>query len=228
SPNALSLLQGNGGTSTISTTVTAGSAGTVNLAVSGAPTGASATLSPTSVTAGGASTLTVGAGAAAPGSYPLTVTGTEGARVHSTTVALTIPANDFSISAGTPSFSLVQGGTGSGAILTSVTSGIAQTVSLAAGVAPGGPIVSVAPASVVAGGSATLNIDSGSAAPGSYTITVTGTEGTFVHAASVSLTITAPVVNDFSISAGPDTLTLQQGAGGSSLISTVLASGSAE
>jgi hypothetical protein len=59
--------------------------------VSGAPSGASAALSPTSVTTGGSSSLTVGAGTATPGTYTLTVTGTASA-THSTTVGLTITA----------------------------------------------------------------------------------------------------------------------------------------
>ena len=102
SPATLSLAQGASGSSTISTAVTAGSAGTVGLAVSGAPTGATATLSPTSVTAGGSSTLTVNAGTAAAGTYTLIVTGTEGTATHSTSVSLAVTTpvtNDFSIAA---------------------------------------------------------------------------------------------------------------------------------
>jgi hypothetical protein len=53
SPATLSVVQGGSGSSTISTAVTSGSAGTVGLVVSGAPTGATATLSPMSVMADG-------------------------------------------------------------------------------------------------------------------------------------------------------------------------------
>jgi len=91
-PTSLSLVQGASGTSTISTAVTAGSAGTVSLVVSGVPSGASATLNPTSVTAGGSSTLMVNAGTATPGTYTLTVTGMEGSKTHSATVSLTVTA----------------------------------------------------------------------------------------------------------------------------------------
>src|SRR5260370_26500073 len=61
-PTSLSLVQGASGTSTISTAVTSGSAQTVNLSVTGVPSGASASLNPTSVTAGGSSTLSVNTG----------------------------------------------------------------------------------------------------------------------------------------------------------------------
>jgi fibronectin type 3 domain-containing protein len=42
------------------------------------------------VTAGGSATLSVNAGTASAGTYTLTVTGTEGAATHSTTVSLTV------------------------------------------------------------------------------------------------------------------------------------------
>src|SRR5204862_29783 len=89
-PASLSVQQGASGTSTISTAVTSGSAQTVSLSVSGTPSGATASLSPTSVTAGGSATLTVGAGTAAAGTYTLTVTGTGASATHSTSVRLTV------------------------------------------------------------------------------------------------------------------------------------------
>jgi hypothetical protein len=91
-PSTLSLAQGTGGTSTISTAVISGRRQTVSLSVSGTPTGATASLSKTSVTAGGISTLTVNAGNAATGTYTLTVTGTEGSATHTAAVTLVVIA----------------------------------------------------------------------------------------------------------------------------------------
>src|SRR5207249_913149 len=134
SPASLSLAQGATGTSTISTAVTSGTAETLDLTVTGAPSGATATLNPIAVTAGGSSTLTVGAGTAAAGTYTLTVTGTATSATHSTLVSLTVtaapPSDDFSMSANPTSLSLVQGQSGTSTISTAVTSGSAQTVSL--------------------------------------------------------------------------------------------------
>ena len=91
SPTSGTVTAGASATSTVSTAVTSGSAATVSLSVSGAPTGATASLSPTSVTAGGSSTLTVATGATTPaGNYTITVTGTEGSATHSATFALTV------------------------------------------------------------------------------------------------------------------------------------------
>src|SRR2546426_147994 len=74
SPSSLTLAQGAGGSSTISTAVTSGSAQAITLSVSGTPAGATASLSPTSITAGGSSTLSVNAGTAAAGTSTPTVT----------------------------------------------------------------------------------------------------------------------------------------------------------
>ncbi|UWZ86609.1 hypothetical protein [Occallatibacter riparius] len=94
SPSSMSVAAGSAGSSTISTAVTSGSAGTVSLAVSGAPSGVTASLSPTSVTAGSSSTLSISTtSAAVAGTYTLTVTGTEGSATHSTTVSLTITSS---------------------------------------------------------------------------------------------------------------------------------------
>ena len=194
-PTSLTLLQGTSGTSTISTALTTGSAGTVSLTVSGTPSGATASLSPTSVTAGGSSTLTVGAGTAAAGNYTLTVTGTEGSITHSTTVALTVTApSDFSVSASPTSVSVVQGGSGTSAISTAITAGAATTVSLTTAGAPAGTSATLNPTSVTSGGGSTLTISVGaSTAVGTYTITVTGTGAGKTHSATVALTVTTPV-----------------------------------
>ncbi|GHO58428.1 hypothetical protein [Ktedonobacter robiniae] len=91
SPTSLSIAPGGSGTSTISTAVTSGSAGTISLSASVSPSGPTASLSPTSVTAGSSSTLTVSVGSSvATGNYTVSVTGTEGSATHSTSVTVTV------------------------------------------------------------------------------------------------------------------------------------------
>ncbi|WP_392674482.1 glycosyl hydrolase family 18 protein [Streptomyces sp. LN785] len=90
-PGSATVAPGGSTTATVNTAVTSGSARTVALTTSGAPTGVTATLSPASVTAGGTSQLTVGASAsAAPGTYAVTVKGTAGTLTHSVTFTLTV------------------------------------------------------------------------------------------------------------------------------------------
>ncbi|BEL03870.1 hypothetical protein Q0Z83_020610 [Actinoplanes sichuanensis] len=77
SPATGSVNPGSTATATVSTATTAGSAQTVALTSSGAPSGVSVGFSPASVTSGGSSTMTVTTTtAAAAGSYTITVTGT--------------------------------------------------------------------------------------------------------------------------------------------------------
>src|SRR5207302_9763885 len=136
--------------------------------------------------------------------------------------------NDFSISASPSSVSATQNGSATSTIATAVTSGSAQTGSLSASGLPSGATASFSPASVTAGGSSTLTLGAGTAAAGTYTITVTGTGASATHSTPVTFTITAPVANDFSISASPTSLSLAQGASGTSTISTAVTSGAAE
>ncbi|MFF4685180.1 carbohydrate binding domain-containing protein [Streptomyces sp. NPDC001307] len=91
SPATASVGPGGTATATVKTSVTSGTAQTVDLTVGGAPSGVTASLSPSSVTAGGTATLTVKTAAGtAPGTYPLTVTGTAGPTRHSSTFTLTV------------------------------------------------------------------------------------------------------------------------------------------
>jgi len=91
-PNAGSVNPGGSVTSTITSTLTNGSAQTVNLSASGLPSGATASFNPASVTsAGGTSTLTISTSAPTPaGTYAVTVTGTGTSATRSTTFTLTV------------------------------------------------------------------------------------------------------------------------------------------
>ncbi|MGF1236112.1 glycosyl hydrolase family 18 protein [Streptomyces sp. 2-6] len=82
---------GQSATTSVKTAVTSGQAQTVNLSVSGAPAGVTASVSPSSVSAGGSATLTVATtSAAASGTYTLTVTGSSASGSHSATYTLTV------------------------------------------------------------------------------------------------------------------------------------------
>jgi len=98
--------------------------------------------------------------------------------------------NDFSISANPSSLSIAPGSNGTSSISTAVTSGSAASVSLTASVSPSGPTASLSPTSVTAGGSSTLTVSVGSSvASGTYTVTVSGTEGSVNHSTSVTVTV---------------------------------------
>ncbi len=222
--------QGGSGTSTVSTTVTSGSAQNIQLTASGVPSGTTANFSPNPVLAGQSSTLTFSPTAtAATASYTLTVSGTESVfnATHSASLTLTVTASDFSISAIPSSLSIGQGSSGTSTISTGVTMGAAQNISLSAN-QPSQISVTFNPTSVNAGSSSTMTVSVGAAAgTGSYTITVTGAGATgATHTATVALTVTTPPPSDFSISA--TNASAPQGGSGNSTISTAVTSGSAQ
>ncbi|WP_369226785.1 carbohydrate binding domain-containing protein [Streptomyces sp. R39] len=99
---------------------------------------------------------------------------------------------DFSLSLSPGSASVAQGGSATATVATAVTSGGAESVSLAASGAPSGVSVSFSPASVTSGGSSTLTATVGSSvAAGTYPVTVTGTAAGTSHSATYTLTVTS-------------------------------------
>ena len=95
SPASLTVMQGYPGTSTITTAISVGFNGAISLSTSGAPTGTTVALAPTTIPApgSGTSTLTVNVGMNTPmGTYTITVTGTSGGTQHTATVNLTVTA----------------------------------------------------------------------------------------------------------------------------------------
>ena len=214
-PTTVTVTAGQGGTSTISTAVTSGAAQSVALSATGLPSGATASFNPASITAGQSSTLTITTTAATPtGTATVTVTGTGASATHSTPVSLTVNPvpDDFSISAAPTTVTVTAGQSGTSTISTSVTSGTAQSVTLSASGLPAGASASFSPATITAGQSSTLTITTTAAtAAGTTAFSVTGTGTSATHSTPISLTVNAVVVDDFSISAAPTTVTVTAG-----------------
>jgi hypothetical protein len=210
SPSSQTVAQGAGTSYTASVTAMNGFTGTVSLAVSGLPAGATASFNPASETGSGSSTLSVSTSSTTPvGTYTLTITGTSGSLSHSTTVTLVVSAPDFSVSA-TPSSQTVAVGSGT-TYTTTITAlaGFTGTVSLGVSGLPAGATGSFNPTSVAGSGSSTLSVSTASTTPpGSYPLTITGTSGSLTHSTTVTLVVGAP---DFSISATPSSQTVVQG-----------------
>jgi len=92
---ALSIAQGASGTDTITVTDVSPFTGSVSFAVSGLPTGVTASFSPASSTTSSVLTLTASSTAAA-GTSTVTITGTSGTLTATTTIALTITSTSSS------------------------------------------------------------------------------------------------------------------------------------
>jgi hypothetical protein len=92
SAGTASVADGASGSASVSTTAVGGS-GTVSLSLSGVPTGVTATLATSSVTAGSGTSVNIAVGASvAPGSYGITVNGTESNKSHQATIPLNVTA----------------------------------------------------------------------------------------------------------------------------------------
>ena len=97
-------------------------------------------------------------------------------------------------SAATPDFGLAAApasvsGSGQSSVSVTGSGGFSGNVDLSASGVPAGATASFSAASVAAGAEATLALDPGSAAAGTYAVTVTGTSGSLSHTASISWTI---------------------------------------
>ncbi|MBS1873421.1 MAG: hypothetical protein JSU00_09400 [Acidobacteria bacterium] len=92
-PTSVTAAKGSSGTAAVSVTATGGFSTAVVLTASGAPSGVTASFSNSTVaSASGTATLTLAASAqATPGTYPITVTGTGGSTVRTSSVSLVIP-----------------------------------------------------------------------------------------------------------------------------------------
>ncbi|MCZ2078833.1 MAG: peptidoglycan DD-metalloendopeptidase family protein [Bryobacterales bacterium] len=204
SPSAQSVVAGSSAAYTATVSALSGFTGNVSLSVSGLPSGATASFSPSTVAGSGSSTLTINtSGGTAPGSYPLTITGASGALSHTAGVTLNVTAPaDFSLSASPSAQSVVAGSSAAYTATVSALSGFTGNVSLSVSGLPSGATASFSPSTVAGSGSSTLTINtSGGTAPGSYPLTITGASGALSHTAGVTLNVTAPA--DFSLSASP-------------------------
>jgi hypothetical protein len=106
-PSSRTVTAGNSTTYTVSTTALNGFSGSIALSAAGLPSGASASVVPTSITGSGSSTLTVSTASTTPsGTSTITVTGSSSGPTHSSTTSLIVSAPS---PAATPTFNPVAG-----------------------------------------------------------------------------------------------------------------------
>jgi N-acetylneuraminic acid mutarotase len=192
SASSLTINPGNSGATTIAVTDLGGFTGSVNLTVSGLPSGVTAAWG-TNPTAGtSVLTLTVG-GSAVRGSYLLTIAGTSGAQTATTSVALAVNAPGFTIAPSPSTLKINPGTSVQSTLYVTNYAGFNGAVNFA--------VTSPLPAGVTAvwntgfaDGSAVLMLTaSNSATVGSnLMVTITGTSGTLTATATIALTVLGP------------------------------------
>ncbi|HEY6943661.1 MAG TPA: S53 family peptidase, partial [Candidatus Acidoferrum sp.] len=220
SPGSLAIVQGASGSTTIAIDTLNGFSGSVNLTVSGLPSGVTATFSVNPATSSSLLTLSA-SGTAAVGAANVTVTGSSGSLTSTTTVSLTVnPQGNFTLSASPSSLTIVQGASGTSTITITPQSGFNGSVSLSASGLPAGVTASFNPSSTASTNTAstsTLTLAASSTATtGTVTVTVTGSSSNLSSSTTISLTVNPPP--NFTLSASPNSLTITQGASGTSTI----------
>jgi hypothetical protein len=192
SPNQQTVTPGGSTTYTITVSLVSGSTQNVVLSVSGAPSGVSTQLNPTSGSPSFNSILSVSTtSSVAPGQYVMTITGTAGAKTQTTTVTLTIgQAPDFRIDVSPASGTSTQGETASYSVNVVGLNGFNSQVSLSlSGLPPGvGGTFSVQSSVPDFSSALTLTIPANSPT-GSFTLTITGSGSGISRVANVVLVI---------------------------------------
>ncbi len=216
-PANVNVIRGATANSAITITRVGGFTGSVSLSASGLPAGVTASFNPASTTGTSSAVTFTALSTATTGVFPVTVTGASGALSHTTTINLTVvapPTPDFSLSANPASLTINRGASGVVTITITRTGGFTGAVSLSASGLPSGVTASFNPASTT-GNSSSLTLTASSAATtGPATVTVTGVSGALTHSIPISLTVNAPPTPDFSLSANPASLAINQGASG--------------
>ena len=195
--------QGTSGTTGVFVNPQYGFAGSVNLSVSGLPSGVTASFAPNPTT--GFSLLTLSASnSAALGTKTLTITGTSGNVTATTTLTLAVYTPTFTLY----SYGLNVGQGTSGTTFVSVNPqyGFAGSVNLSVSGLPSGVTAAFAPNPTSSG--STLTLTASSTAPvGQYTLTITGTSGTQSATQTITLGIFVPTFTLY----GPGSVALGQG-----------------
>jgi uncharacterized membrane protein len=174
--------------------------------------------------------ISVGSGTPA-GTYAVTITGGGGGLTQTASVTLTVTSSvppSFTLSAVPSSITLNQGLAGTITITSAIAGGFNAGVALSASGLPSGASASFSPTSIAApgSGSSTLTITAGSSTPpGAYGVTVTGSGGGVTATTTVGLTVNSSGTPAFTISASPSSLSINQGASGTSTISTGVSGG---
>jgi uncharacterized membrane protein len=220
SPASQTVVQGSPTSYTVTVAASGGFAGSVSLSVTGLPSSATATFSPTSITSGsGSSTMNVATTASTvAGNYTLTITGTSTSPslTHSTTVTLVVNSAgsaNFSISASPASQTVTAGNSTSYTATVIPSGGFTGSVTLTAAGLPSGATATFSPTSITGGsGSSTMNVTTtASTSAGSYALTITGTNGNLTHSTTVTLVVNSAGSANFSISASPASRTVTRG-----------------
>ena len=230
-PNGMAVVQGSSGRVTLTTAHVGTFNSAIVLSLTGAPTGVTASFSPSSVAApgDGASTLTLQAVAnAAAGTYNFTVKGVGGGQTKTLTLPVSIqPVPAYTLSVAQKTVTVGRGVIGAvNVTISGLVGGFNSAVALSLAAANGGKVPtglnpSFTPASTVAPGSGSSILSfapDGTSTPGTYALTITASGGSVTRTAALSVTVTPSP--SFSLHAAASTLNALAGGTASTQIAS--------
>ena len=206
-PALRAVAPGSSTTYTVSISPSGGFTDSVDLSVSGLPSGTSAEFSPDP--ASSSSTMTVTTTAATPGgTSTLTITGVSGGLTRTTTASLNVTVQDFTLAIEPASRTVVRGDVATYGILLTKNNGFSGAVTYSLTGLPADTTYQVTPNPAT--GDTTLFVSAGGNAPGgSSVLTLTGVSGGITRTATTIFNVSAPV--DFSAAISPASVSVIQG-----------------
>jgi len=214
SPSSVSTSVGVSGTSTITVAALNGFTGVVALAVTTNSTSLTCSLSSSSIV-GGSGTSALSCTGSLPGNYLATVRGSSSGLSHAANVTynVTVPVQDFAISANPTTVTVNAGVEGNSTITVTSENGFIGTVTLTVTTNSSNIACTLSPTTITGGSGSSILSCSGPTA-GNYMANVTGTSGTLSHSATITYH-----VQDFAITANPSSVSTSVSVTGSSTIS---------
>ena len=210
--SSVTVGQGLSGTAYVYVNQLYGFTGAVTLSASGLPSGVTATFSPNPTTAYSTQvTINVSSSVAA-GQYPITITGTSGSLIKTTTMTLVVGVPSFTLSA--YQLTVGQGQTSTTAVYINDVNGFNSPVTLSVSGLPSGVTATFSPNPTTSYyNQLTFTVNS-SVAAGQYPLTITGISGSLTQTTTLTLTVGVPSFTLYGASAS----TIGQGSTGTGYV----------
>jgi endo-1,4-beta-xylanase len=155
--------------------------------------------------------------------FVVSATNANGESANSGQVPATPLAANFTLSANPSTLTINRGASGTSAITITRSGGFSSSVALSASGLPSGVTATFNPPSTTGTSSALTLAASGTAATGMTSVTLTGTGGGLTRTTTLVLTVNA--APDFSVTATPSSLTVNQGASAASMLAVTRVGG---
>jgi pseudomonalisin len=229
SASSISVVPGSNNSVNLNATVSGGFSAAVAFSITGLPRGVTAVFTPTTLPAPGSGSSTLkltAASGAAPGIYAATVSATSGSTTHQVALSVTVAAAPAFVLSGASSIAVAAGSFNSVTFTSTPNSTFNNAVSFSVTGLPSGVTAAFTPATLPApgSGSSVLKLTAkGSAAPGSYSASVSAGGGTITKL--LPLTVTIAPAPAFALAAGENSVNVPPGGSNSVSFTTTTDSG---